>query len=101
MRECRRCLLREAAEEDTYKSVMEKVEKIPARDRAPEEIYRTRLAACASCDHLLAGVCMKCGCYVEFRADEVPGRRRKAMVKKSEYFFKTLLTAARFRVIMR
>jgi len=68
MRECRRCLLREAAEEDTYKSVMEKVEKIPARDRAPEEVYRTRLAACASCDHLLAGVCMKCGCYVEFRA---------------------------------
>ncbi len=68
MRACKRCLLREAAEDDTYASVMEKVEKIPAQDRAPEELYRKRLEACLSCGHLLSGVCMKCGCYVEFRA---------------------------------
>ena len=68
MQPCKRCLLREAAENDTYASVMEKVEKIPARDRAPEELYRQRLEACSACDHLLSGVCMKCGCYFEFRA---------------------------------
>ena len=33
-----------------------------------EELYRQRLDACMSCDHLISGVCMKCGCYVEFRA---------------------------------
>ena len=68
MRGCKRCLLREAAEDDTYASVMEKVAKIPDADRVPDEVYRKRLAACASCDHLISGVCMKCGWYVEFRA---------------------------------
>ena len=68
MRECKRCLLRQAAEDDTWASVMEKVEKIPARDRVPDGIYRERLEACSSCDHLISGVCMKCGGDVDFRA---------------------------------
>ena len=41
---------------------------IPDGERADEALYRERLDACRKCDRLLSGVCMKCGCYVEFRA---------------------------------
>lgn len=65
---CKRCLLREAAEEDTLRAVREKLEALPKADRADDALYSARLDACRTCDHLLSGVCMKCGCYVEFRA---------------------------------
>ena len=68
MKECKRCLLREAAEEDTLAAIREKIAAIPVSDRMDESGYQTRLEACKTCDHLLSGVCMKCGCYVEFRA---------------------------------
>ena len=68
MKECPRCLLREAAENDVYAGVMDRVERIPSGERSPEEHYRSRLEACRSCTNLISGVCMKCGCYVEFRA---------------------------------
>ena len=72
MKECKRCLLREAAESATFSAVQAKLDALPAADRADESLYAARLEACKSCDHLLSGVCMKCGCYVEFRA----GHRR-------------------------
>ena len=68
MEECRRCLLREAAEDDVYRSVRDRVDMIPGGERADDALYRERLDACRKCDRLLSGVCMKCGCYVEFRA---------------------------------
>lgn len=68
MKTCKRCLLREAAEEDTFAVIREKLAALPMTDRAEDTLYRTRLEACKTCDHLLSGVCMKCGCYVEFRA---------------------------------
>lgn len=68
MEECKRCLLREAAEEDTWRAVRERISMIPDGERADEALYRERLDACRKCDRLLSGVCMKCGCYVEFRA---------------------------------
>ena len=68
MKECKRCLLRESAEEDVYESIRLRLESIPADEKAGEELYGIRLALCQSCDHLISGVCMKCGCYVEFRA---------------------------------
>ena len=68
MEECKRCLLREAAEDDVYRSVRGRVEMIPAGERTDDLTYRNRLDACRGCDHLISGVCMKCGCYVEFRA---------------------------------
>ena len=68
MNACKKCLLREAAEEHTFAAVREKLDLIPAADMADEALYHARLEACKTCDHLLAGVCMKCGCYVEFRA---------------------------------
>ena len=68
MNACKKCLLREAAEEHTFAAVREKLDLIPTADKADEALYHARLEACKTCDHLLAGVCMKCGCYVEFRA---------------------------------
>ena len=68
MEECKRCLLREAAEEDTYRAVRDRVNMIPDGERADDALYAARLDACRNCDCLLSGVCMKCGCYVEFRA---------------------------------
>ena len=68
MKECKRCLLREAAEEDTLAAIREKIAAIPVSDRMDESGYQARLEACKTCDQLLSGVCMKCGCYVEFRA---------------------------------
>ena len=65
---CRRCLLEEAARGDILASVREKVDKLPAADRCSEEEYRARLDACLGCGSLSAGLCLKCGCYVEFRA---------------------------------
>lgn len=68
MAECKRCLLHEAAEEDTLKSIKERIDKLSEKERAPVELYEKRLRECKSCDNLISGVCMKCGCYVEFRA---------------------------------
>jgi hypothetical protein len=65
---CRRCLLREAAEMNTLELIREKIAALPAADRVDDALYQTRLEACKTCDHLLAGTCLKCGCYVEFRA---------------------------------
>ncbi len=68
MRECKRCLLREAAEEDTLRSIKERIEKLSENEKADSELYTRRLTECQKCDNLISGVCMKCGCYVEFRA---------------------------------
>ena len=35
---------------------------------ACEEVYENRLKICKECDDLVAGTCLKCGCYVELRA---------------------------------
>ena len=68
MRECKRCLLREAAENDTFDLIHSKVAALSESEKADDQLYQTRLDACRACDHLISGVCMKCGCYVEFRA---------------------------------
>lgn len=68
VKECKRCLLREAAEEDTLRDIQGQIEKLASDEKADEALYRSRLDACRECDQLISGVCMKCGCYVEFRA---------------------------------
>ena len=67
-KECKRCLLREAAQEDAFRDIQSQIEKVAADEKTDDTLYRQRLDACQTCDHLIAGVCMKCGCYVEFRA---------------------------------
>ena len=68
MKECRRCLLREAAEDDTFENIRGRIDRLSPKEKADDELYHRRLEACQTCDHLISGICMKCGCYVEFRA---------------------------------
>lgn len=68
MKECKRCLLRESAENDTFESIQIKLNRLSPNEKADDELYHSRLNSCKSCDHLISGICMKCGCYVEFRA---------------------------------
>lgn len=68
MKECKRCLLRESAENDTFESIRIRIDKLRPDEKADEELYQRRLDFCRDCDHLISGICMKCGCYVEFRA---------------------------------
>lgn len=67
-RECRKCLLLMSGEEDNYRLVKQHVEKIRLEDKAPDELYMNRLEYCKECEQLISGTCLKCGCYVEFRA---------------------------------
>lgn len=66
--ECKRCLLLESAEGDILGSIKEKVDILPPQEKCESEVYNERLEKCKNCDNLISGVCMKCGCYVEFRA---------------------------------
>ena len=68
VQECKKCLLYESAEGDLLKDIKEKISKLPEKDKCTEEEYAERLEHCKDCDNLISGVCMKCGCYVEFRA---------------------------------
>ncbi len=68
VRRCRRCFLYESGETDILEDIKRRIEKIPKKDKAPENVYASRLADCSNCEHLVGGVCMKCGCYPEFRA---------------------------------
>jgi len=68
MEECKRCLLHESAQTDVIESIKSRISKLSDSEKADEELYKNRLDECKNCDNLISGVCMKCGCYVEFRA---------------------------------
>lgn len=70
---CKKCLLREMAEEDAGQIEKYK-DAIREKDRVSEVMYEERLAVCKSCDLLNAGTCGACGCYVELRAVAKNGR---------------------------
>lgn len=68
MEKCKRCLLRECAEKDIYNDIAERIKSLKQEEKVSDSVYMSRLALCKECEHLLSGVCMKCGCYVEFRS---------------------------------
>lgn len=68
MEECKRCLLRESAQEDVYESIRIRIERLSEKEKSNDELYDYRLAQCKACENLISGVCMKCGCYIELRA---------------------------------
>ena len=68
MKECRRCLLNLEAERSVIDAINEKIKRLSDDERTDGELYEKRLELCKGCDHLISGVCMKCGCYVELRA---------------------------------
>jgi len=65
---CKQCLLRDMAESDVLRSINECRSRLEPDVRASDALYEQRLAVCGSCEHLLAGTCLLCGCYVELRA---------------------------------
>ncbi|MCM1304718.1 MAG: DUF6171 family protein [Lachnospiraceae bacterium] len=66
---CRRCLLREMADQEEYfRSLKDYIDNMDPDIRAAEQLYEERLAICRACEMLLQGMCRKCGCYVELRA---------------------------------
>ena len=58
----------ESAETDAFESIREQISKIPLDQKADSSLYEKRLNVCKSCDYLISGTCLKCGCYVELRA---------------------------------
>ncbi len=48
--------------------IKEKIEKLSPEERASRDVYEQRLSVCKDCEQLISGMCLKCGCYVEFRA---------------------------------
>ncbi|MCD8074714.1 MAG: DUF6171 family protein [Lachnospiraceae bacterium] len=67
-RVCKKCLLRDMAEQAQYANLFSYVKNLPPDDKVPDDIYEERLAICRGCDKLLSGTCILCGCYVELRA---------------------------------
>ena len=65
---CRRCLLEEIGEAELLRSLEELKNAMSEEERAEDSEYARRLGICKECDELNNGTCMKCGCYVEFRA---------------------------------
>lgn len=71
---CRRCLLSEM-NNGKFQAILAKgMDGILENDRTEEKVYKKRLSICRSCDNLLSGTCLSCGCYVEIRAAAKKGR---------------------------
>lgn len=68
LRECKKCLLLQSGDEDNYKLVQQYIAKIKPEEKCVDPLYSERLEKCKNCDNLFSGMCIKCGCYVEFRA---------------------------------
>lgn len=66
--QCKKCLLQEAGENNSYNQLMEYIASIDESLKVDESVYNKRLSACRKCDMLISGMCLKCGCYVELRA---------------------------------
>ena len=90
LRECKRCLLLQSGDEDNYRLVRQYVEKIRPEEKCEAQTYSQRLKICRQCDNLISGTCIKCGCYVEFRA---AFRNKKCPDTKQNkwYFFSALI----------
>ena len=65
---CKRCLLLEAGEKASYKTVSDYIDNLDDSLKVDEKQYKLRLEKCKNCDYLISGMCLKCGCYVEIRA---------------------------------
>ena len=68
MNKCKKCLLLEAGESVTYSEIMQYVASLDESEKADAATAEKRLNCCKSCDSLISGMCLKCGCYVEVRA---------------------------------
>lgn len=65
---CKKCLLRDLPQEETFRTMREYIANLPEEDKVEESVYEERLKTCVQCEKFLAGMCRICGCYVEMRA---------------------------------
>ncbi|MCL2188233.1 MAG: DUF6171 family protein [Defluviitaleaceae bacterium] len=65
---CRKCLLAETNQAELYATIQDYIKNIPPEQKTPAAVYEKRLQICKSCTHLLNGMCVLCGCYIELRA---------------------------------
>lgn len=65
---CKKCLLLEAGESKSYQSVIDYLDNLDTKLKVTDKEYHSRLSKCKNCDNLIAGMCIKCGCYAELRA---------------------------------
>lgn len=65
---CKKCLLLEAGENKSFETVRDYISNLDDELKVDDDIYISRLTLCKSCDNLISGMCLKCGCYVEIRA---------------------------------
>lgn len=68
MEKCKHCLLLEAGEQASYKTVSDYINNLDDDLKVSSQEYERRLSLCKKCEFLIAGMCRKCGCYVEIRA---------------------------------
>lgn len=65
---CKKCLLFEAGEVNSYETVKDYLANLSQDLKVSDDVYEKRLEICKSCENLISGMCLKCGCYVELRA---------------------------------
>ncbi len=68
LRKCKKCLLRDMDRNEYFESLKQEIEPTDPYERTPEELYETRLKTCTECERFTEGMCMVCGCFVEYRA---------------------------------
>lgn len=51
-----------------FQNIRDYIDNLDVDIKSPDVLYEERLSICKECDMLLAGMCRKCGCYVELRA---------------------------------
>ena len=66
---CKKCLTREMTESgEQFKNMWDYIDNLSGDVKTSDPEYERRLSICKECEMLLAGMCRKCGCYVEMRA---------------------------------
>lgn len=69
---CRKCFLaemkRQGISEETYRTMLERIENMDPELRCTKEVYEERLATCKKCEYLVEAMCALCGCFAESRA---------------------------------
>lgn len=68
LRVCRRCLPEQNREETFYENLSRYIQRMEEELKVDQQTYEKRLNICSSCDHLMNGMCILCGCFVELRA---------------------------------
>ena len=58
---CKRCLLREMADEDMYHRIQRTIDAIPQALRCPQDEYDMRIAVCKEYEKMIGGMCRVCG----------------------------------------